>query len=62
MFRSEVLAPTMMGIETELRANCSNDFNVEAMLVVGLLFNMVMSSYLLINTKYLMRRIRNKYL
>ena len=59
-FRSDVLAPTMMGIEKELKANRRNDFIVEALLVVGLLVNMVVSIYLLIKTKYLMRRIRNK--
>ena len=59
-FRNDVLAPTMMGIEKELKANHRNDFIVEALLVVGLLVNMVVSIYLLIKTKYLMRRIRNK--
>ena len=31
-FRSDVLAPTMMGIEKELKANHRNDFIVEALL------------------------------
>ena len=55
-FRIDVSAPTMMGIDKELKAN----FIVEALLVVGLLVNIVVSIYLLIKTKYLMRRIRNK--
>ena len=59
-FRRDVLAPTMMGIEKELMANRRNVFIVQALLVVGLLVNMVVSIYLLIKTKYLMRRIRNK--
>ena len=59
-FRSDVLAPTMMGIEKELKANRRNDFIVEALLAVGLLFNMIVSIYLLIKTKYLLKRIRNK--
>ena len=54
------MAPTMMDIEKELKANRRNYFIVEALLVVGLLVNMVVSIYLLIKTKYLMRRIRNK--
>ena len=60
-FRSDVLAPTMMGIEKELKANRRNDFIVEALLAVGLLVNIIVSIYLLIKTKYLLRRIRNKY-
>ena len=59
-FRSDVLAPTMMGIEKELKSNRRNDFIVEALLTVGLLINMVVSIYLLVKIKYLMRRIRNK--
>ena len=58
-FRSNLLAPTMMGIKKELKANHRNDFNVEALLVAGLLVDMDVSIYLLIKTKYLMRRIRN---
>ena len=55
-FRSEVLTPTMMDIEKELKANRRNDFIVEALLAVGLLFNMIVSLYLLIKT----RRFRSK--
>ena len=46
----------MMDIEKELKANRRNDFIVEALLAVGLLFNMIVSLYLLIKT----RRIRSK--
>ena len=55
-FRTEVLTPTMMDIEKELKANRRNDFIVEALLAVGLLFNIIVSLYLLIKT----RRIRSK--